>query len=64
MSMVLMKVPVATLNPATMEVLQLFRGDTIIVRRVLIILPTSNTNLIRLQWEKTERHCSHLLEFR
>jgi hypothetical protein len=25
-------VKVATLNPATMEILQLFRGDTIIVR--------------------------------
>jgi hypothetical protein len=27
--------PVATLNPATMETLQLFRGDTIIVRYVV-----------------------------
>ena len=29
---------VATLNPATMETLQLFRGDTIIVRLVMIFL--------------------------
>ncbi len=28
---------VATMNPATMETLQLFRGDTIIVRYVLIL---------------------------
>lgn len=30
--------PVATLNPATMEVLQLFRGDSVIVRYVLLWL--------------------------
>lgn len=30
--------PVATLNPATMETLQLFRGDTIIVRYVFFPL--------------------------
>ena len=29
---------VATLNPATMEVLQLFRGDSVIVRYVLLSL--------------------------
>ena len=29
---------VATMNPATMETLQLFRGDTIIVRYVCVML--------------------------
>ena len=32
------RAPVATLNPATMETLQLFRGDTIIVRYVFLPL--------------------------
>lgn len=35
---VLNRALVATLNPATMETLQLFRGDTIIVRYVFLPL--------------------------
>ena len=38
---------VATLNPATMEVLQLFRGDSVIVRYVL-------SSLLRLMKELTK----------
>lgn len=38
---------VATLNPATMEVLQLFRGDSVIVRYVLLSLLRLTKELTR-----------------
>jgi len=47
------------LNPATMEVLQLFRGDTIIVRyvhNIFQIVLLANTCIT------VTRHCAHLLE--
>ncbi|KAF9652107.1 AAA ATPase [Thelephora ganbajun] len=53
---------VATLNPATMETLQLFRGDTIIVRgkkrrdTVLIVLSSDDVEEGRIQINKVARN--------
>lgn len=47
-----------------MEILQLFRGDTIIVRYVITILLIFLTKLTLLQWKEAQRYRSHLLEFR
>ncbi|KAG1874407.1 P-loop containing nucleoside triphosphate hydrolase protein [Suillus subluteus] len=53
---------VATLNPATMEILQLFRGDTIIVRgkkrrdTVLICLSSDDVEEGRIQVNKVARN--------
>jgi len=55
---------VATLNPATMELLQLFRGDTIIVRFVVEPLIIHLEPHVSLQWEDAEGHRPHLSEFR
>jgi transitional endoplasmic reticulum ATPase len=52
---------VATLNPATMEALQLFRGDTVIVRgkkrrdTVLIVLSDDGVEEGRVQLNKVAR---------
>ena len=54
---------VATLNPATMEILQLFRGDTIIVRYVTQHFVNCSFAHIVIQRQEEARHCSHLLEF-
>jgi hypothetical protein len=55
---------VATLNPATMETLGLFRGDTIIVRCVASWPPHSAYLMnILVQWEKEARHRLDLPEF-
>ena len=53
---------VATLNPVTMETLQLFRGDTIIVRFVLDSLIFGSKPYASSQWEEAAGHCSHLSE--
>ena len=55
---------VATLNPATMEILQLFRGDTIIVRYVTHNFVNWGFAHIVVQRQEEARHCSHLFEFR
>ncbi|KAF7985776.1 hypothetical protein HWV62_393 [Athelia sp. TMB] len=53
---------VATLNPATMEILQLFRGDTIIVRgkkrrdTVLICISSDDVEEGRIQMNKVARN--------
>ncbi|KAK7437350.1 AAA ATPase cdc48 [Stygiomarasmius scandens] len=53
---------VATLNPATMETLQLFRGDTIIIRgkkrrdTVLICLSSDKVEEGRIQMNKVARN--------
>jgi transitional endoplasmic reticulum ATPase len=55
---------VATLNPATMETLSLFRGDTIIVRgkkrkdTVLIVLSSDDVDEGKIQMNKGEHMSS------
>ena len=66
---ILIEIAVATLNPATMEALQLFRGDTIIVRYVVfpppkllfsVFLIITNDNLfsLSLAGRKEKTPCS------
>lgn len=54
---------VATLNPATMETLQLFRGDTIIVRYVESCR-FEDPYLQLAQRKEEARHCPHRSQFR
>jgi hypothetical protein len=51
---------VATLNPVTMESLQFFRGDTIIVRFVVDLSLLSFEPHGSPQWEEAARHCTDL----
>jgi len=53
---------VATLNPVTMEALQLFRGDTIIVRFVDKSLAVRLNPYTSLQWKEAAGHCPYLSE--
>jgi hypothetical protein len=55
---------VATLNPVTMESLQLFRGDTIIVRFVVDLLTVRFMSYALHQGEEAAGHCPYLSELR
>lgn len=58
--------PVATLNPATMELLSLFRGDTVICRYVWPDLCFSSllTSIVVRQRKEETRHRANMFEFR
>jgi len=53
---------VATLNPLTMESLQLFRGDTIIVRFVVDFLNVRFMPYALYQREEAAGHCPYMSE--
>jgi len=50
------------LNPTTMEALELFRGDSIIVRFVDKSLAVRVESYTPPQWKEAEGHCPHLSE--
>ena len=64
--MLLIMIIVATLNPATMELLSLFRGDTVICRYVWpgLRLDSLLTSFDVWQREEETRHRANMFELR